>query len=115
MKLIVKLPDGCPIGAKRERRTVGEFQLLPHGKPPLHALEIKDAEVSLDPDTVLIVQAHYVPSNDSCGVIARFRSPSEDTYVAAMTAAYRVPPCMVFQLPTRQYVEIYLQYEDGDG
>jgi hypothetical protein len=116
VKLTVKLPDGCPIGAERQRRTVGEFQLVPNGAHPLHVLELPETKVPLDSDSELVIQAHYVPANDSFSVIARFRSPSEDTYVLAAGAECHCAPVdLVCQLPTRQFVEIYLQHENDDG
>ena len=70
----------------------------------------------LDSDSALIVQAHYVPANDSFSVIARFRSPDEDTHVLAAGAeCHCTPVSLVCQLPTRQFVEIYLQHEKIDG
>jgi hypothetical protein len=116
VKLTVKLPEGCPIGAKRQRRTIGEFSLVPHGTEPLHTYELPETTVTLDSDSALVIQAHYVPANDSFSVIARHRTSAEDIHVLAAGAeCHWIPVSLVCRLPTGQFVEIYLQHDKDEG
>jgi len=116
VKLTVKLSNGCPIDAECERRTLGEFRLARHGAEPLHAYELSETAVGLTSDSALIVKAHYVPANDSFSVVARYRAGKEESYVLAAGAECHCSPVsLVCQLPTRQFVEIYLQHENDQG
>jgi hypothetical protein len=112
VKLIVRLPDGCPIGAKRERRTIGTFALLARGTAPLHSYELPETSVEVNSGSSLIVQASYVPANYSLSVIVRYRTASEDMHVlAAVAECSCIPVSLICRLPTGQYVEVYLQHE----
>jgi hypothetical protein len=78
-------------------------------------LQLPETTLAIDSDSALIVQADYVPANDSFSVIARYRTTAEDTHVlAAVAECHCIPVSLICRLPTGQFVEIYLQHEkDG--
>jgi hypothetical protein len=116
MKLTVKLPDGCPISAKCDRRTLGVFRLVERVSELGSTHELSETAVPIDAENAIVVQAHYVSANDSFCIIARFRSPTEDIHVLAAAAeCHCTPVSLVCRLPTRQFVEVYLQHEIDDG
>jgi hypothetical protein len=112
MNLTIKLPDGCPINAKCERRTLGIFPLVERGTEPISTHELPETTVALGSDSALVVEAYYVPANDSFSVTARHRTPAQESYILAAGAeCHCIPVGLVCRLLTGEYVEIYLQHE----
>lgn len=112
MKLIIKHPDSCPIGAQPHRRVLGVLDFKPRGTDALSSYEIQRTPVMFDDVGSLIVEASYTPVNRVLSIITGYRIGNDETHVfSTVTESEFLPASFGFRLSTGQYIEFYIQHE----
>lgn len=112
MKLIIKHPDSCPIGAQPQRRILGVLNFKPRGTDALSSYEIQRTPVAFDDVGSLIVEASYTPANRVLSIITGHQIGNDEAHVfSTVTESEFVPASFCFRLSTGQYIEFYIQHE----